>query len=509
LSLSSHPTSPTGTPAGTAPAHAPPSGAPDLALEGSVPGSPLTGTPRFLRPLDSIQEMVGWTPLLRLHRIGAGIRTPLYGKCEFMNPGGSVKDRIGEAIVAEAEARGALAPGGTIVEGTSGNTGIGLALAAISRGYRMIFTMPDKMSREKVKLLRAFGAEVVITPTAVAPDHPEHYGMKAKKIAEDTPGAVLADQFYNPANPEAHYRTTGPELWEQSSGRITHFVAGAGTGGTLTGTARYLKERNPGVKAVGVDPVGSIIGPYFHTGEMTEGEPYKVEGLGNDKIPGTLDLELVDDYRTVNDAEAFAMAIRLTREEGVFVGGSAGLNLHAAVELARELDDPDAFVVAVLCDWGERYLTKLWDPEWMESNGFVPRERRRAGELLVGKGGSEAANAPPSLVSVAPSTPVRMALSALTTHDVSQLPVLREGAPVGSVLEGELMSRVLQDPAALDLPVEAVMGPPFPVVDEATEVDELTRLLTRGNPAVLVRRGGVVSGILTRYDVVRTLAALR
>ncbi len=448
--------------------------------------------------------MVGWTPLLRLHRIGAGIRTPIYGKCEFMNPGGSVKDRIGEAIVAEAEARGALGPGGTIVEGTSGNTGIGLALAAISRGYRMIFTMPDKMSREKVKLLRAFGAEVIITPTAVPPDHPEHYGVKAKRIAEETPGAVLADQFYNPANPEAHYRTTGPELWEQSQGRITHFVAGAGTGGTLTGTARYLKERNPSVQTVGVDPVGSILAPFFHTGCMTEGEPYKVEGLGNDKIPGTLELELVDDYRTVTDAEAFAMAIRLTREEGVFVGGSAGLNLHAAVEIARELDDPDAFVVAVLCDWGERYLTKLWDPEWMESNGFVPRERRRAGELLAAKEG-----APPALVSAVPSTPVRMALSSLTTHDVSQLPVLLDGASVGSVLEGDLLARVLEDPAALDLPVEAIMGAPFPVVEEGIPVEELTRLLTRGNPAVLVRRGGKIHGLLTRYDVVRTLAAIR
>lgn len=461
----------------------------------------LPDNPRFTRPIDSVQEMVGWTPLMRLHRIGAGLRTPIYGKCEFMNPGGSVKDRIGEAIVAAAEARGELKPGGTLVEGTSGNTGVGLALAAISRGYHMIFTMPDKMSREKVKLLRAFGAEVVITPTAVPPDHPEHYVMKAKAIAAATPGAVLADQFYNPANPEAHYRTTGPELWEQSEGRISHFLAGAGTGGTLTGTARFLKEQNPAVQVVGVDPVGSILGEFFHTGRMGEGQPYAVEGLGNDKVPGTLDLGLVDDYVTVTDRDAFAMAFRLTREEGLFVGGSAGLNLHAAVELARQLDDPDAFVVAILCDWGERYLTKLYDPEWMESNGFTPRERRRAGELLEpGK---------PALVSVAPTTPVRMALSALTTHDVSQLPVLRDGASVGSVLEGELMNRVLEDPATLNLPVEAVMGAPFPVVDATLPLEELTRLLTRGNPAVLVRRNGGIEGILTRYDVVRTLAELR
>jgi cystathionine beta-synthase len=327
--------------------------------------------PRFLHPVDSVLDLVGWTPLVRLHRIGAGLRTPLYGKCEFLNPGGSVKDRIGEAIVAGAEASGALQPGGTIVEGTSGNTGVALALAAIPRGYRLIFTMPDKMSREKVRLLEAFGAQVIITPTAVPPDHPDHYSMQARRIAEETPGAVLADQFYNPENPEAHYRTTGPELWEQSGGRITHLVAGAGTGGTVTGTARYLKEQNPSVQVVAADPVGSIIAHYFETGEKLEGEPYAVEGLGNDKIAGTLDLELVDACRKVTDAQAFAMALRLTREEGLFVGGSAGLNLHAAVEVARELDDPDAFVVAILCDTGDRYLSKLYDPEWMREKGFA------------------------------------------------------------------------------------------------------------------------------------------
>lgn len=462
---------------------------------------------------------MGWTPLLRLHRIGRGIRTPIYGKCEFMNPGGSVKDRIGLAMIEAAEASGALRPGGIVVEGTSGNTGLALALAATSRGYRCIFTMPDKMSREKVKLLRAFGAEVIITPTAVPPDHPEHYVQRAKQIAQETPGAILADQFYNPANPQAHYDTTGPELWTQSEGRITHFVTGAGTGGTLSGTTRYLKEQNPAIQSIGVDPRGSLIAPFFRDGEMTSGSPYAVEGLGNDKIPGTLDLGIIDGYVTVDDADAFAMALRLTREEGLFVGGSAGLNLHAAVELARELDDPNAFVVTILCDVGERYLTKLYDPEWMESNGFAPKERRRAGELLAGKsGGATTAGAPsgrggsgggtpvPALVSVQPTTPVRMALSALATHDISQLPVLRGGECVGSVQEGELLGRVLEDPSILSHPVEAVMGPPFPVVAEGLPVEDLTRLLGRGNPAVLVRRGDAMIGILTRYDVVKTLS---
>ncbi len=297
---------------------------------------------RNRRPYDDVMDMVGWTPLIRLKRIGAGVRTPLYGKAEFMNPGGSVKDRIGRAIIEAAEASGALKPGGIIVEATSGNTGLALAMAATAKGYRCIFTMPDKMSQEKVKLLRAFGAEVIITPTAVPPDHPEHYLQKAKAIVAKTPGAVFADQFYNPANPEAHYRTTGPELWEQTEGRITHFVAGAGTGGTISGTSRYLKEQNPGVRVVGVDPVGSVIAPFFRTGTLPEGEPYKVEGLGNDKIPGTLELKLVDEYRTVTDGEAFAMARRLTREEGLFVGGSTGLIVHTALEVAREVDDPEA-----------------------------------------------------------------------------------------------------------------------------------------------------------------------
>jgi cystathionine beta-synthase len=460
----------------------------------------MTEPPRYPRPVDSIMDMVGWTPLLRLHRIGEGIRTPIYGKCEFMNPGGSVKDRIGAAIVDAAEASGALRPGGTLVEGTSGNTGVALALAAIPRGYRCIFTMPDKMSREKVKLLRAFGAEVIITPTAVPPDHPEHYGMRARHIAEETPGAVLADQFNNPANPQAHYDSTGPELWEQSEGRITHFVAGAGTGGTLSGTARFLKEKNPGVRIVGVDPPGSILARTYHTGESGEGSPYAVEGLGNDKVPSTLALDLLDDYVVVTDAEAFSMAMRLTREEGVFVGGSAGLNLHAAVEIARELDDPDAFVVAILCDWGERYLSKLYDPEWMESNGFVPRRRHRVADLLRSKAG------PAALVTVAPGTRVRTALSTLTAHDISQLPVLRDGRVVGSVVEGDLLARVLETPELLEAAVEDVMLPPFPVVGEGVALEEVTRLLTRGNPAVLVQRGDTLAGILTRLDLVQSLA---
>ena len=455
---------------------------------------------RNRKSLDTILDAIGWTPLVRLSHVAEGVRAPVYAKCEYMNPGGSLKDRIGLAIVEAAEREGRLRPGGTIVEATSGNTGMALAMAAALRGYRCIFTMPDKMSHEKVKLLRAFGAEVIITPTAVPPHHPEHYLMKAKQIAEETPGALLANQFYNSANPDAHYRTTGPELWEQTQGRITHFFAGAGTGGTLTGVARYLKERNPDVKVIGVDPEGSVLCHVYHTGEMTEGHPYKVEGLGNDKVPGNLDLKLLDDYVTVSDGEAFRMTRRLAREEGLFAGGSSGLVMHAAIETARRLNDPDACLVGVLGDWGEHYLSKLYDDDWMRENGFMERRRRRSIADLLAAKDAEA----PSLLTVEPTTPVRIAISTLTTHDVSQLPVVRDGECIGSLSESELMGRVIENPALLDKPVETVMEPPYPVVDGHLDVEQATRLLSRKNAACLVREDGRLAGIVTRYDVVRT-----
>ena len=458
---------------------------------------------RYRKPCTSVLDLIGWTPLVRLNAVTDGARTPVYAKCEFVGPGGSVKDRIGVAMIEAAEAAGTLRPGGTIVEATSGNTGIALAIAASLKGYRCVFTMPDKMSSEKVKLLRAFGAEVIITPTAVPPDHPDHYLQKARSIAASTPGAVMADQFYNQANPDAHFRTTGPEIWEQTEGRVTHFVASAGTGGTITGVGRYLKQRNSRVRVVGIDPEGSMIGPFFSTGTRIEGHPYKVEGIGNDKIPGALDLSVVDEYRTCTDGEAFTMGRRLAREEGLFVGGSSGLLAHGAVALARELDDPTALIVTLLPDWGEHYLSKMYDDDWMRENGFIERPRRKSVAEVLAEGERRVGD----LVTVGPSTPIRMALSTLTAHDIGQLPVVLEGECVGSLTEARLMALVIDKPELLDRPVDAVMGPPFPVLDGHVDSEEIMHIMKRGNAACLVRQEGRLVGIVTRYDVVRALTA--
>ena len=459
--------------------------------------------PRHARPYDSVLQTIGWTPLIRLHSITRGVRTPVYAKADIFNPGGSVKDRIGLPIIERAEREGRLRPGGTIVEGTSGNTGVGLAIAAALKGYKCIFTMPDKMSQEKVRLLKAFGAEVIITPTAVPPDHPDNYVMMAKRIAEETPNAIFADQFYNQANPEAHYATTGPELWEQTDGRITHFVAAAGTGGTLTGAGRYLKERNPSVKLVAGDPTGSILAELWRSkgANKVEGVPYKVEGIGQDKLPGTLDLAVIDDYRTVSDRDAFAMARRLTREEGLFVGGSSGLITHVALQVAREIDDPDACVVTFLCDTGERYLSKLYNDEWMRENQLLEPDRATMYDLLRHKGGDDA----PALVSAAPGMLVRQALGLMRLHDVSQLPVLENAQCVGSITEHKLVARGLESTKFLDATVGEVMDDPFPEVSSRDPVDAITKVLSRENPAVLVRAGDRIEGIVTRSDLLAYL----
>jgi cystathionine beta-synthase len=461
-------------------------------------------TPPHLTPYENVLDTIGWTPLIRLGRVGAGVRTPVYGKAEYANPGGSVKDRIGLAIIEDAERRGELKAGGTVVEGTSGNTGVGLAVAAAIKGYRCIFTMPDKMSQEKVRLLKAYGAEVVITPTAVPPDHPDNYVMKAKQIVKDTPGAVLANQFYNPVNPESHYRTTGPEIWEQTGGKVTHFIAGAGTGGTVSGAGKYLKEKNPKIRVIAGDPVGSLYTGYAKTKAMGEGAPYKVEGIGGDKIPTTVLFEYIDEFRQLGDRESMAMARRLAREEGMLVGGSAGLNVALALQVAREVDDATACVVTILCDTGERYLSKLFNDEWMQENQLLDAPRTTVADLLARRQGNH-----PALVSLAPSAQVRQALGLMSTWGVSQIPVLEDGKSIGTVTEGTVMTRALAQPALLDRPVREVMEPSLPVVDAGFPSDRLAPMLTRELPAALVEQQGKLIGIVSRYDVLREMIGAR
>src|SRR3954464_15730900 len=453
---------------------------------------------RKRKPYDDVRDLIGWTPLIRLNKVTRGIRTPVYAKAEIFNPGGSIKDRIGGPIIEQAEREGRLKPAGALVEGPSGNTGIGLAIVAALKGYKCIFTMPDKMSQEKVRLLKAFGAEVIVTPTAVPPDHPDSYVMMAKRIAHETPNAILANQFYNDANPQAHYETTGPEIWDQTEGKVTHFVYAAGTGGTITGVGRYLKEKNPKIQIIVGDPVGSILAEMWRTkGEgKVEGVPYKVEGIGQDKIPGTLDMGLVDDFMTVSDKESFAMARRLTREEGLFVGGSSGLIVHVALHVARRLDDPNALVVAPLPDTGERYLSKLYNDEWMRENQLLDADRTSLGQVLRSKPDHKG-----DIVSVTGGQTVRQALRLMHLHDVSQLPVMDGSNCVGSVSDWSLSAKSLDDTKLLDVTLSQIMDPPFPTVEDGQAADTMAKLLSKSNPAVLVRTNGKITGIVTRSDL--------
>jgi cystathionine beta-synthase len=447
--------------------------------------------------LDSFLDAVGNTPLVRLAKVGRGVQPAVLAKLEMLNPGGSVKDRIGLRMIEAAERAGLLRPGGTIVEPTSGNTGHGLAIAAAIRGYKCIFVMPDKMSQEKIALLRAYGAEVVITPTAVAPESPESYYRVADRLTEEIPGAFQPNQYFNEENPAAHEATTGPEIWRQTDGTVTAFVAGVGTGGTITGTARYLKSRNPDVLVVGADPEGSIYSGDVH--------PYLTEGIGEDFWPQTFDPSVVDRYVRVSDRDAFRMARRITREEGILVGGSSGTAVVAALDAARELG-PDDVVVVLLPDTGRNYLSKLYSDTWLLQYGLTDRpDVVRVEEVLQAKHGEV-----PPLVTVSAHDKVRQAIDVLQEYSISQAPVVREPSMdvaqfVGGVLENALLDRIFRDPDALQADVAEVMGPPLTMVEFDEPIEVAFETLQHA-PAVLVVKAGQALGVLTRSDLLEFLA---
>jgi cystathionine beta-synthase len=452
---------------------------------------------------DSILEAIGHTPLVRLSRMAAGLTPQVVAKVESLNPGGSIKDRVAVALIEAAERDGHLRPGGTIVEPTSGNTGTGLAIAARLKGYRVIAVMPDKMSSEKIDLLRAYGAEVVVAPTDVAPDSPQSYYRVADRLAEEIPGAFQPNQYFNMANPQAHYESTGPELWEQTGGRITHLVVGVGTGGTITGTARYLKERNPDIVVIGADPEGSI-----YSGPEDEVKPYLVEGVGEDFWPKTFDPSVVDRWVRVSDRDSFLTTRRLAQTEGILAGGSGGLAVHAALEVAKTIDDPNALMVVVLPDGGRSYLSKIFNDSWMRQYGFLDRpDDLTVGDVLRRK---SAAGEIPPLVTVETHSRVRDAVALLHEHRVSQLPVVSPHDPhtvVGSIGERGLLRHAAEDAELLGAEIVDVMEAPFPAVAAEDPVREAVELLVGDQQALLVTVDGRAAGLVTRADLLEALAS--
>jgi cystathionine beta-synthase len=453
------------------------------------------------REYPSVLDLVGGTPIVRLDRVGRDVAPQLLAKLEYLNPGGSVKDRIGMAMIEAAEREGKLLPGGTIVEPTSGNTGVGLAIAAALKGYRCIFVLPDKMSQEKISMLRAYGAEVVITPTAVEPDSPESYYSVSDRLAEEIPGGFKPDQYSNLANPDAHYELTGPEIWEQTGGEIDAIVISVGTGGTITGVGRYFKERRPEVLIVGADPEGSV----FTADAEHPLHPYLVEGIGKDTWPRTLDPSVVDEWVRVSDRDSFVTARRLAREEGLLVGGSGGTTVWAALEIARRFG-PEARILTMLPDSGRSYLSKFFDDNWMLQYGFLERRvPATVDEVLRFKRGE--IHEVPDLVTIGANQKVSAAIDLMQRYSISQLPVVRQDPPetlsdvIGSLQEVGLLERVFKSPDALNEDIAVAMGPPLASVDVGESLDQVYRDLSGRNSAVVVASAGRPAAILTRSDL--------
>jgi len=452
---------------------------------------------------ENILEAIGRTPLIRVNRLAAGVPAPLYVKADYLNPGGSVKDRIGVSMIDDAERRGLLKPGGTIIEGTSGNTGMGLALVAAVRGYKVVFTITDKQSKEKIDLLKALGAEVIVCPTAVEPADPRSYYSVAKKLASEIPNSYYPNQYENPTNPEAHYRTTGPEIWDDTEGKITHFVCGMGTGGTISGVGRYLKEKNPQVRIIGVDPIGSLYHEFAKKGTVGKAQTYVVEGIGEDIFPSTMDFRYLDDVEQVNDEECFVVARRLARMDGLFTGGSGGGCVSAALKVAGR-GKPTDLVVAFLPDTGMRYLSKVYNDEWMRDHGYVDsdvplratdsvrtkRERSRYHELITAR----------------PEQTIFEALRTMQEQDLSQLPVFENGEPIGTLHEDHVLELAVSGKDLRALVIREVMGPSLPVVSEDAPVSQLTWLLRHKAPAVFVKMDDGRYELLTKHDLMANIA---
>jgi len=454
---------------------------------------------------DNILDTVGRTPLIRLHRIAKDLKPQIWVKAEMLNPGGSVKDRIGISMIDEAEKKGLLKPGGTIIEGTSGNTGMGLALVAAVRGYKCVFTTTDKQSKEKVDLLKALGAEVIVCPTAVEPEDPRSYYSVAKKLAREIPNSYYPNQYDNPTNPKAHYDTTGPEIWEDSEGKITHFVCGMGTGGTISGVGEYLKEKNPNIQIVGVDPEGSLYYDFHKTGKVVKARTYVVEGIGEDFFPTTMHMNILDDVIQVNDEECFVTARRLAKCEGIFTGGSGGGCLSGTLRLAKTLG-PDAFIVALMPDTGMRYLSKVYNDQWMRERGYVEASVPiTAAEVVSAKKGAGKVR---ELVTARPYQTVFHALKTMQEQDISQIPVFEENLPIGTVYEDQILTLALQGKDLRKLVVREVMSNPLPRVAKNAPVERITYILSHENPAVFVEMEDARFEILTKYDLMSTVASL-
>ncbi len=451
----------------------------------------------------TVIDAIGRTPIVKLNKLAAHVKSEIYVKLEFLNPGGSMKDRVALNIIRDAERRGLLSPGSTIIEATSGNTGAGLALVAAVRGYKCIFVMPDKMSTEKIAALRAFGAKVVICPTAVEPDDPRSYYEVTKRLVRETPNSFHSNQYHNPANPEAHYLSTGPEVWEQTGGELDVFVAGMGTGGTISGAGKFFKEKKPGFQLVGVDPIGSLYYEYVKTGRMTKPFSYYVEGIGEDFLPGTMDLSIIDQIMRVDDKECFLMTRELVRQEGIFCGGSCGAAVAGAIKYAEQLGDVKKNILVLLPDSAQKYLSKIFDDEWMRSNGFL-EEADPLGtvrDLLASKPKR-------TIVGAKRGDTLRTVIGLLKEHGISQVPVLDNGRLAGLVSEIDLLNYLVKNPGGMDAAVDELVESDYATVTPSTNIRLLRTIFNEAKLVCVLDRDDLVA-VMTKIDLIEYLASKR